>query len=674
MKEYLYGIRSSFVFFFLIPSRPVDPHPWLTSPTTSGMLSPSGWVRRGGALRNPSGPKGSSGKEVSPGAAGLPARIFFILPPPRLGKRGSRFIFIQKDYNHPMFLPTTIEEVKRLGWDALDVILVTGDSYIDSPFIGTAVIGKVLLKAGYRVGVIAQPDPKTDTDIGRLGEPRLFWGVTAGSIDSMVANYTALKKPRRSDDYTPGGENTRRPDRATIVYANIIRRFSKRLHPGKTSRPIVLGGIEASLRRVAHYDFWSDSVRRSVLFDAKADYILYGMSEKATLEFAALLHAGKEPHELRGLCYISKDKPEGYIELPSYEIVAQDKAAFIEMFHRFYQNNDPVSGQGLYQKHGDRYLIQNPPAAYQTQVELDAVFGLDYERAQHPYYEVQGSVRALETIRFSISTHRGCYGECNFCAIAVHEGRTVRWRSRDSILNEAKLLISHPEFKGYIQDVGGPTANMYGFECDKKLKNGACPGKRCLFPEICPLLEVDHRPQLELLRQIRKLPGVKKVFVASGIRYDMVLGDAICGEAYLAEIVEHHVSGQLKVAPEHTEENVLGLMGKPGSEALLKFKDKFDRFSRAAGKPQFLTYYLIAAHPGCSTQDMLRLKHFTSEKLHVNPEQVQIFTPTPSTYASLMYYTELDSFTCLPIFVEKDPRRKEHQKDIVTRKPALEFS
>jgi len=318
--------------------------------------------------------------------------------------------------------------------------------------------------------------------------------------------------------------------------------------------------------------------------------------------------------------------------------------------------------------------VQNPPAPCQTQAELDAVYALDFERAQHPYYEAMGPVKALETIRFSISTHRGCYGECNFCAIAVHEGRTVRWRSPQSILDEAERLVSHPQFKGYIQDLGGPTANMYGFECDRKLTKGACPAKRCLSPGICPLLKVDHRPQLALLRQVRQLKGVKKVFVASGLRYDMILGDALCGETYLREIVEQHVSGQLKVAPEHTETNVLDLMGKPGPEALLKFKDKFDRLSRAAGKPQFLTYYMIAAHPGCSAQDMIRLKRFTSEKLHVNPEQVQIFTPTPSTYSSLMYYTELDPLTLRPVFVEKEPRRKEHQKDIITRKAATEYS
>jgi uncharacterized radical SAM protein YgiQ len=573
-----------------------------------------------------------------------------------------------------MFLPTTIEEVHRLGWDALDVILVTGDSYIDSPFIGTAVIGKVLLNAGYRVGVIAQPDPAEDTDIGRLGEPRLFWGVTAGSVDSMVANYTALKKPRRSDDYTPGGENTRRPDRASMVYANIIRRFSKKLHPGHTARPIILGGIEASLRRIAHFDFWDNSVRRSILFDAKADYLLYGMAEGSVLDLAAALRDGTDPGAVRGLCYIAKQPPLGYLELPAYEVVAKDKDAFINMFHLFYKNNDPVSAKGLYQQHAERYLVQNPPAPFETQKELDAVYAFDYERAQHPYYEAQGPVRALETIRFSISTHRGCYGECSFCAIAVHEGRTVRWRSAESILDEAAILIEHPQFKGYIQDVGGPTANMYGFECDKKLRTGACPAKSCLFPQICPLLEVDHRPQVELLKKLRSLSGVKKIFVASGIRYDMVLADAICGKEYLREIVDHHVSGQLKVAPEHTEKRVLDLMGKPGPRSLLDFKTQFDSLSRQAGKPQFLTYYFIAAHPGCSVQDMLNLKDFARQELHVNPEQVQIFTPTPSTYATLMYYTEKDPFTNRPILVEKEPRRKEKQKDILTRKSPLEYS
>ena len=547
-----------------------------------------------------------------------------------------------------MFLPTTPEEVKRHGWDALDVILVTGDSYIDSPYIGVAVIGKILTQAGYRVGIIAQP---TETDIGRLGEPKLFWGVTAGSVDSMVANYTALKKRRKSDDYTPGGVNNRRPDRACIVYTNWIRRFAK------PARPIVLGGIEASLRRVPHYDYWSNSIRRSLLFDAKADFILYGMAEKSALEVAGAFRAGNDPRAVRGLSYIAKEKPADYIELPAYETVAADKTAFIEMFHTFYQNNDPVSAKGLCQQHGDRWLVQNPPAQY------EALPDLDFERAQHPFYEKQGPVKALETIRFSIATHRGCYGECNFCAIGVHEGRTIRSRSAASIVREAEQLTKHPQFKGNIHDLGGPTANMYGFECDHKLQHGACPKKRCIFPTVCSQLPVNYRPIIDVLRRVRALPGVKKVFVASGIRYDMALTDE-----YLRELVTHHVSGQLKVAPEHTTDSVLNKMGKPGTAALLDFRQRFNELSRAAGKPQFLTYYMVAAHPGCTDEDMAELKRFTSEKLQINPEQVQIFTPTPSTYSTLMYYTEMDPFTREPIQVEKDLRRKERQKDIVTCK------
>ena len=547
-----------------------------------------------------------------------------------------------------MFLPTTPEEVKRHGWDALDVILVTGDSYIDSPYIGVAVIGKILTQAGYRVGIIAQP---TETDIGRLGEPKLFWGVTAGSVDSMVANYTALKKRRKSDDYTPGGVNNRRPDRACIVYTNWIRRFAK------PARPIVLGGIEASLRRVPHYDYWSNSIRRSLLFDAKADFILYGMAEKSALEVAGAFRAGNNPRAVRGLSYIAKEKPADYIELPAYETVAADKTAFIEMFHTFYQNNDPVSAKGLCQQHGDRWLVQNPPALY------EALPDLDFERAQHPFYEKQGPVKALETIRFSIATHRGCYGECNFCAIGVHEGRTIRSRSAASIVREAEQLTKHPQFKGNIHDLGGPTANMYGFECDHKLQHGACPKKRCIFPTVCSQLPVNYRPIIDVLRRVRALPGVKKVFVASGIRYDMALTDE-----YLRELVTHHVSGQLKVAPEHTTDSVLNKMGKPGTAALLDFRQRFNELSRAAGKPQFLTYYMVAAHPGCTDEDMAELKRFTSEKLQINPEQVQIFTPTPSTYSTLMYYTEMDPFTREPIQVEKDLRRKERQKDIVTCK------
>jgi len=561
------------------------------------------------------------------------------------------------------FLPTTQEELCQRGWDQLDVILVTGDSYVDSPFIGAAVIGRVLEKEGYRVGIIAQPDINSPADITRLGEPHLFWGVTGGSLDSLVANYTASKKKRRSDDYTPGGVNNRRPDRAVIVYSNLIRRYFK------LTKPIVLGGIEASLRRIAHYDFWDDKIRRSILLDAKADYLLYGMAEQSVVALADALRANADVTRLRGLSYLTKQMPEDAIEIPSYENVASDKWAFIEMFHTFYKNNDPITAKCLAQKYSDRYLVHNPPAPYPSQAELDAIYDLPYQRAQHPYYEQQGPVRALETIRFSISSHRGCYGECNFCSIAVHEGRTVRWRSPESILREAQVITKLPDFKGYILDVGGPTANMYGFECSIKLTKGACQDRRCIYPEICPALQPNHQAQIKLLRRLDKVAGVKKVFVASGIRHDLVLADRTHGQQYLQEIVEGHVSGQLKLAPEHTEGHVLEKMGKPGKQALIQFKKDFDEINKCLGKKQYLTYYLIAAHPGCTEADMHRLKRFSNRELHISPEQVQLFTPSPSTYSSLMYYTGLDPFTLQPLFVEKDPKRRERQKKIIVEKP-----
>ncbi len=559
-----------------------------------------------------------------------------------------------------MFIPTTRDECEALGWEKLDIVLVTGDSYVDSPFIGVSVIGQVLLKAGYRVGIIAQPDVQ-GADIVRLGEPTLFWGVTGGSIDSMVANYTATKKRKRKDDLTPGGQNDRRPDRAAIVYANLIRRQFK------DTRPIVLGGVEASLRRIAHYDYWSDSVRRSILFDAKADVLVYGMAEKTVIGLAERLQAGREISDLRGICYIAREKPAGAIELPSFEKVSQDKHAFIDMFHTFYRNNDPLTAKTLCQQQDTRYLVQNPPAFPLTQAELDEVYELDFERAQHPFYERLGPVRALETIRFSLTTHRGCYGECNFCSIAVHQGRTVHWRSEDSIVREARRLAQLPDFKGIIQDVGGPTANMYGFECEKKTAHGSCADKRCLTPEICPQMAVDHCKQIALLRRLREIKGVKRVFVASGIRYDLVLADGKQGVAYLREVVRHHTSGQMKVAPEHTQDHVLRWMGKPGRQILLQFRDLFARMTQAARKEQYLTYYLIAAHPGCTERDMRALKRFASRQLKINPRQVQIFTPTPSTYSSLMYYTETDPFTGEKLFVEKDLVGKERQKSILVR-------
>jgi uncharacterized radical SAM protein YgiQ len=563
------------------------------------------------------------------------------------------------------FIPTTPAEMRQRGWKNLDVIIISGDSYIDSPLIGSAVIARVLEKDGFKVGIIAQPDIHSPADITRLGEPSLFWGVTGGSVDSMVANYNASRRKRYKDDYTPGGENDRRPDRAVIAYCNLIRRYFK------DSAPILLGGIEASLRRVPHYDYWSNSIRRSILFDARADYLLYGMADQSVLDFAECMDKGADPSGLRGLCFISKEPPadpENYEQLPPYESVAADPYTFTRMFHTFYQNNDPLTAKGLYQLHGDRYLVHNPPAPYATQAELDAVYELPYQRAQHPYYEQQGPVKALETIRFSINSHHGCYGECNFCAIAVHEGRTVRWRSQDSIMDEAETLAGLPDFKGYIFDVGGPTANMYGYECGLKLEKGACADKRCIYPVVCPGLKPDHSQHRELLRKLRHIQGVKKVFVGSGLRYDLILADQKHGEEYLKELTEHHVSGQLKVAPEHSQDSVLEKMGKPGHRSLLEFKERFDQLSRKAGLRQYLTYYLIAAHPGCSEADMRKLKDFASRELHIAPEQVQIFTPLPSTYSALMYYTEMDPFTGAKLFVEKDMGKKEKQKRVITDK------
>ena len=561
-----------------------------------------------------------------------------------------------------MFLPTTQEEMLQRGWKQLDVILITSDAYIDSPYMGVSVVSRVLEKAGYKVGIIAQPDVTCKEDISRLGEPKLFWGVSGGSVDSMVSNYTATKKFRNSDDYTPGGINNKRPDRASLVYTNLIRQCFKE------TVPIMLGGIEASLRRVTHYDFWSNKLRKPILFDAKADYLLYGMSDKSILEFADALQKGEKPLHVRGLSYISKEPNEAYISLPSHDECVSDKLKFMDMFDLFYHNNDPLSAKGLCQKVDSRYLIQNPPALYLSTEEMDEVSSLPFMRDAHPYYKKMGAIKALETIKFSISTHQGCYGECNFCAISVHQGRTIRSRSTTSIVNEAKHFATYKDFKGIISDLGGPTANMYGYECDKKLSKGSCETKSCMFPKICKALKPTHKKQLDLLRQIRALPHVKKAFVASGIRYDLISEDKAYGYAYLKEIIEHHTSGQMKIAPEHIDDEILSLMGKPGKEALVEFKTLFDKLSKESGKKQFLTYYLIAAHPGCDERHMHSLKQFASQVLKINPEQAQVFTPTPSTYSTLMYYTGLHYKTRQPLFVEKEMHKKEKQKAIVIAK------
>jgi len=559
-----------------------------------------------------------------------------------------------------MFLPTTSAELKKLNWDKLDVILVTGDTYIDSPFIGVSVIGNVLADAGFRVGIIAQPDIHSNIDICRLGEPQLFWGITGGCMDSLVANYTATRKKRLTDDLTAGGKNNRRPDRAGVVYSNLIRQYFK------NTQPLVLGGVEASLRRIAHYDFWSDSIRRSILFDARADILVYGMAEKAILELAQKLKSGQGTKDIRGICYISSAPQPEYIELPAYEEVVTNKKSFMQMFDTFYRNNDPLTAKGLFQQHGPRYLVQNPPQPALTVAQLDQVYALNFARDVHPYYRTQGKVRAMETIKFSITTHRGCFGECNFCSIGLHEGRTIISRSEKSIIDEAQKITELPDFKGYILDAGGSTANMYGIDCSRKETQGACQDKRCLYPQVCTSLRPDHSRQINLLERLRRLKGVKKVFVASGIRYDLLFSDKKHCASYMQGLVKHHISGQLKVAPEHASPRVLRLMGKPQAKSLINFKQLFDKIEKASGQKQFLTYYFIAAHPGCTEEDMRELKSFATRELKINPQQIQIFTPLPSTYSGLMYFTGIDPATGRKIFVEKNIAKKQRQKDIVT--------
>lgn len=572
-------------------------------------------------------------------------------------KRNTR-TFTQKD-----FLPTTKEEMDNLGWDQCDVILVSSDAYIDSPFIGVSVVGRMLERLGFKVGMICQPDIKSGIDIKRLGEPRLYWGVSGGSVDSMVSNYTATKKFRNSDDYTPGGKNDKRPDRALSVYCNLIRQHFK------NTVPIVIGGIEASLRRVTHYDYWQNKLKKPILFDSKADVLVYGMGEIAIEQLTRAIDNNEDYKDIRGICYISKEPKLEYIQLPSHQECLDDKERYIDLFDAFYDNNDPISAKGLCQSVDTRYLIQNPPCDYLTEEEMDANSKLPFTRELHPYYAKEGKVKCLETIKFSIMTHHGCWGECNFCAIGVHQGRTIRTRSEDNIIGEAKEFNEYKDYKGIISDVGGPTANMYGYECVKKLKLGTCDDQRCVDANhLCKTMKVDHSRNINLLRRVREVDGVKKAFVASGVRYDLINADKKHGYSYLKEMVKHHISGQMKVAPEHTQQKVLELMGKPGKKELIDFKKLYDKLNKEEGKNQFLTYYLIAAHPGCEDKDMHELKRFTSDELKMNPEQAQVFTPTPGTYSSVMYYTEMDPITRKKIFVEKDTKRKEKQKQIVVKK------
>jgi uncharacterized radical SAM protein YgiQ len=483
----------------------------------------------------------------------------------------------------------------------------------------------------------------------------------------MVANYTASGKRRKQDDFTPGGINNKRPDRAAIQYTNAIKQAFK------TKKPVVLGGIEASLRRICHYDFWSDKVRRSIVCDAKADAILYGMGERTIVEFATAVSEGRDWRNIDGICYMASEKDftkdDDAIELPSFQEVSaptiEGKKAFAKAFKIFSENQDPLTGHTLLQKIDTRYLVHNKPAKILDEKELDEIYSINWMLDAPPSIRKKGDIRALDTIRFGITTHRGCYGQCNFCAIAVHQGRRVVSRSEKNIIDEAKRMTSHPKWRGTISDVGGPTANMYGFDCEKKKSDGTCKNKRCLFPAACKLLNVNHLRQINLLKELKALPKVKNVFVSSGIRPDIVAADEKFGERYIETITRNHVSGQLKLAPEHVVEKVLEFMGKPSIKSLMQFKAVFDRANRKFGKRQFLTYYFIAAHPGCTVENMRELKKFATTKLKLNPEQVQIFTPTPLTHATCMYYTGINPDTMKEVFVDKKYSARELQKAIL---------
>jgi len=551
-----------------------------------------------------------------------------------------------------MFLPVTEKEIKALGWERPDIILVTGDTYIDSPYIGVSIIGQYLTKHGFKVAVIAQPSIKHGDDIKRLGEPSLFWGVTAGCIDSMVANYTPSRKFRRQDDYTPGGINIR-PNRATIAYTSLIRCHFK------NTKPIVLGGVEASLRRIAHYDSYTNTVRRSILLDSKADIIAYGMAEKTIIELANALKNGLEWKELRGLCYISGQIPKGYESLPSFEKVVTDKKAFMSMSAKFYLLGHDQD-RGFVQKHGARYLVNNPSQPTVTTDELDSIYEMEFECDAHPYYKT-GKIKALDTIKQSVTAHRGCFGQCNFCAIAIHQGRQIVSRSHKSIIREVERISKKAGFNGIIYDIGGPTANMYGMTCKR---NWICQRKHCLMPKICPNLGFGHKSQISLLRHLLKLPGIKKVFIASGIRHDLVVADRDSGFKYVDQLVKYHVSGQIKLAPEHCDDEVLSLMNKPSIDSLMIFREMFQRSCKKYRRKYFMTYYIMAAHPGCTSHKMRQLSGFLKNKLQTTPKQVQIFTPTPSTLSTAMFHCETD-VNGRKVFCEKSIGSMTRQKEIL---------
>lgn len=561
----------------------------------------------------------------------------------------------------PEFLPVCRADMDARGWAQCDFVYVIGDAYVDHPSFGHAIISRVLEHAGYKVGILSQPDWKNPASIAALGAPRLGFLVSGGNMDSMVNHYSVSKKRRQQDAYTPGGVMGKRPDYAVVVYCNLIRRTFK-------SVPILIGGIEASLRRLAHYDYWSDKLKRSILLDSQADLLLYGMGERAIVEAANALNDGMS---VRDLTYIdgtvfraaSADTPVPSIRLPDYASLVKDPKKYAESFYLQYTNTDPFSAKQLIEPYSEReFVIQNPPQKPLSQAEMDEIYALPYCRTYHPSYEKLGGVPAIQEVKFSLVSNRGCFGACSFCALTFHQGRIVQTRSHESIVREAEAMTHEADFKGYIHDVGGPTANFRHPACQKQLTKGACQNRQCLFPTPCKNMDADHSDYLALLRKLRKLPNVKKVFIRSGIRFDYLLADR--SDAFFKELVRYHISGQLKVAPEHVSDRVLAVMGKPRHSVYLQFLDRYKKINEQARMKQFVVPYLMSSHPGCTLRDAVELAEYLRDTGH-HPEQVQDFYPTPSTLSTVMYYTGLDPRTMQPVYVPKNPHEKAMQRALM---------
>ena len=559
------------------------------------------------------------------------------------------------------FLPVSKSDMKKRGWTQCDFIYICGDAYVDHPSFGHAIITRLLEAFGYKVGIIAQPDWKNKESITILGEPRLAFLVSAGNMDSMVNHYTVNKKRRHQDAFSPGGVMGKRPDYATIVYCNLIRQVYKKT-------PVIIGGIEASLRRMAHYDYWSDKVKRSILIDSGADIISYGMGEHSIIEIADALNAGIDIHDItfiKGTVYKTKtlDNLENYIELPSYDDIVNSKEMYAKSFYTQYKNTDPFTARILVEKVKEKmYVVQNPPAMPLTEVEMDDIYSLPYMRNYHPMYEKDGGIPALSEIKFSITSNRGCFGGCSFCALTFHQGRIIQVRSHKSIIDEAVQMTKDADFKGYIHDVGGPTANFRHTSCDKQLTKGVCMNRQCLFPKPCPNLKVDHSDYIKLLRELRALPGVKKVFIRSGIRFDYCMCDS--DDTFLNELCKYHISGQLRVAPEHISDNVLNKMGKPSNDVYKGFLKRYQRINKKTGKEQFVVPYLMSSHPGSTMKEAIELAEYIRD-LGYMPEQVQDFYPTPSTLSTCMYYTGLDPATMDKVYTPVSHHEKAMQRALI---------